>query len=66
MPDHKPGLIKMKELLLLLCRYPFDEKDSDTISKLISAVRDWREMMAILTNGYLQNGAQCRKLEIKE
>lgn len=48
MPDHKPGLIKMKELLLLLCRYPFDETNREDLSRLLGAVRDWHKMVDLI------------------
>ena len=38
----------MKELLLLLCRYPFDDKDRGTLSKLIMEVKDWHKMVDLI------------------
>ena len=38
----------MKELLILLCRYPFDEKNSEILSKLISAVPDWNDLVRLI------------------
>jgi hypothetical protein len=41
----------MRELLLFLCRYPFEEKNREALSKLISGVRDW-ENLAFLINAH--------------
>lgn len=38
----------MKELLLLLCRYPYDETNRETLSKTIGEVRDWLEMAELI------------------
>src|ERR1035437_7680374 len=38
----------MKELLLLLSRYPFEEKNRDTLSKLISEVQDWQKTVELI------------------
>ena len=38
----------MRELLLLLCHYPFDEKDRESLSKLIGEVQDWHEMVELI------------------
>src|SRR5450759_4275486 len=38
----------MRELLLLLCQYPFDEKNREPLSKLIREVRDWPEMVKLI------------------
>ena len=38
----------MKELLLLLCRYPYDQTNRETLSKLISEVRDWDELVRLI------------------
>ena len=38
----------MKELLLLLCRYPYDKKNRETLSKLISEVTDWRKTVELI------------------
>jgi hypothetical protein len=38
----------MRELLLLLCRYPFSESNRDTLSKLIGAVLDWHKMVDLI------------------
>ncbi len=38
----------MRELLLLLCRYPFEEKNRDQLSKLISEVQDWQKLVELI------------------
>jgi Uncharacterised nucleotidyltransferase len=38
----------MRELLLLLCRYPFDEKNRETLSKLIREVKDWPGLVKLI------------------
>lgn len=38
----------MKELLLLLCRYPFNQQDHDLLSKLISEVEDWHKLVELI------------------
>jgi len=38
----------MKELLLLLCRYPFEEKNRKTLSRLIGEVTDWPVMVKLI------------------
>ena len=38
----------MRELLLLLCRYPFDEKDRETLAGLISGVKDWHKLVELI------------------
>ena len=38
----------MRELLLLLCCYPFEEKNRDQLSKLISEVRDWQKLVELI------------------
>ena len=38
----------MKELLLLLCRYPYDKTNRETLSKLISQVQDWNMMVELI------------------
>lgn len=38
----------MKELLLLLCRYPFDEINREDLSRLLGAVRDWHKMVDLI------------------
>ncbi len=38
----------MRELLLLLCRYPFEEANRPTLSKLISEVQDWHKMVELI------------------
>lgn len=35
----------MKELLLLLCHYPFDEENRETLSNLIKQVDDWPSLI---------------------
>lgn len=38
----------MRQLLLLLCRYPFDEKNRETLSALIREVQDWHKMIKLI------------------
>ena len=38
----------MRDLLLLLCQYPYDEKNRETLSKLIGEVQDWNEMVKLI------------------
>jgi hypothetical protein len=38
----------MRELLLLLCRYPFEETNRETLSKLIREVTDWDKMVKLI------------------
>jgi hypothetical protein len=38
----------MRELLLLLCQYPYKEKNRDSLSKLISEVKDWRKLVELI------------------
>jgi hypothetical protein len=40
----------MKELLLLLCRYPFEEKNRETLSKLLAEVQDWPAMVKVINS----------------
>jgi hypothetical protein len=38
----------MRELLLLLCRYPFDEKNREPLLKLIKEVKDWKKLVELI------------------
>jgi len=38
----------MRELLLLLCRYPFEEKNKELLLKLISGVKDWHKLVELI------------------
>ncbi len=38
----------MRELLLLLCRYPFEEKNREILSKLLREVQDWHLMVKLI------------------
>ena len=38
----------MRELLLLLCRYPYDPSNRDTLSKLLREVDDWHSMVNLI------------------
>ena len=45
---------ELKELLLLLCRYPFSETDSDSLARLVGEVRDWHRMVELInTHGII-------------
>jgi hypothetical protein len=39
----------MRELLLLLCRYPFDEKNREPLSNLLGAVQNWHEVVQLIS-----------------
>ena len=44
----------MRDLLLLLCRYPYDETNRETLSKLISEVQDWTKTVELInTHGII-------------
>jgi hypothetical protein len=38
----------MRELLLLLCQYPFDEKNREFLSKLVDEVTDWPALVSLI------------------
>lgn len=38
----------MRELLLLLCRYPFSESNREPLSKLIDGVQDWPKLIELI------------------
>jgi len=38
----------MKELLLLLCHYPFEEKNRETLSNLLAEVTDWPALVTLI------------------
>jgi hypothetical protein len=38
----------MRELLLLLCKYPYKEKNHELLSKLISEVKDWPKLVKLI------------------
>lgn len=38
----------MKELLLLLCHYPYDDKNKEILSKLLGDVDDWQKLVALI------------------
>ena len=38
----------MKELLLLLCRYPFDDKNRETLSLMLGKVLDWKKFVELI------------------
>lgn len=40
----------MKELLISLCQFPFENKNRETLSKLISEVQDWRELVRLIND----------------
>ena len=40
----------MRELLLLLCRYPFAETNRESLSKLIREVTDWDKMVKLIND----------------
>ena len=38
----------MRDLLLLLCRYPFKEKNRENLSKLLRKVQDWHGLVKLI------------------
>lgn len=40
----------MRELLLLLCRYPFEEKNREPLSRLIKGVPDWHKLVDLIND----------------
>jgi len=38
----------MKDLLLLLCRYPFEEKNREALTKLLNEVQDWNKLVELI------------------
>lgn len=48
MPENEISFDRLKELLLLLCRYPFEEANKETLRKLISEVRDWNWIIGLI------------------
>jgi hypothetical protein len=48
MPETEIGFEQLKQLLLLLCRYPYDQKDKDVLSRLLGEVRDWHKMTGLI------------------
>jgi hypothetical protein len=48
MPETDIGFEQLKQLLLLLCRYPYNEKERDNLSGLLEAVRDWHKMTELI------------------
>ncbi len=38
----------MRDLLLLLCQYPYKEKNRETLSKLLREVQDWHSMVKLI------------------
>lgn len=40
----------MKELLLLLARYPFEESNRESLAKLLSGVNDWEEFVRLVNS----------------
>jgi len=48
MPETEISFEHLKELLLLLCRYPFEDSTRTTLSKLIGEVKDWQKMVELI------------------
>jgi hypothetical protein len=48
MPELELSFEQLKQLLLLLCRYPFDEKNRENLSALLGAVKDWHKMVELI------------------
>jgi hypothetical protein len=50
MPETEISFEQLKELLLLLCHYPFNEKIREDLSKLLGAVNDWHKMVELIND----------------
>jgi hypothetical protein len=48
MPETEIGFEQLKQLLLLMCRYPYDEKEKVVLSGLLGEVRDWHKMTELI------------------
>jgi hypothetical protein len=48
MPETEIGFDHLKELLLLLCRYPFEKSNKEALSKLMREVQDWNKMVKLI------------------
>lgn len=40
----------IKDLLLLLCRYPFNSKDKESLANLIKEVLEWKEIVGLINS----------------
>src|SRR5512133_3242064 len=40
----------MRDLLLLLCRYPFEEKNRELLTKLLREVLDWPKTVTLIND----------------
>jgi len=40
----------MKDLLLLLCHYPFEEKNREPLTKLLQEVQDWNKTVSLIND----------------
>jgi hypothetical protein len=50
MPDKEISFDHLKELLLLLCHYPFEDVNKEALSKLILEVRDWNWLVNLINS----------------
>lgn len=48
MPEKEISFDHLKELLLILCRFPFNEEDRKIMSDLLSEVKDWQKMVELI------------------
>jgi hypothetical protein len=48
MPDKEISFDHLKELLLLLCRYPFEKSNKEALSKFLGEVQDWPKMVNLI------------------
>ncbi len=48
MPDKEISFDHLKELLLLLCRYPFEISNKTQLLKLLEEVRDWNNLVELI------------------
>jgi hypothetical protein len=48
MPETEISFEHLKQLLLLLCRYPFDDKNKEPLSRLLREVKDWSKMVDLI------------------
>ena len=48
MPEEEIGFDHLKELLLLLCHYPYEEANKEALAELTGEVRDWDRMVELI------------------
>jgi hypothetical protein len=50
MPETEIGFDHLKELLLILCRYPFEKSNKEALSKFLGEVQDWNKMVKLINS----------------